>query len=256
MLNHPCSRVAHTFKPFAYQFDGDREKIVQKNQMRLAELWMDDWKKYFLAATYNWPTKHTYLTEDEKRSLDKRKIMKKNLNCTTFKWYMENIIPEVPSPPLDAVFYGEVFNLKSENCFYVASDGYVALTNFCFFHRLVPQNIFYIDRDGRLMFRNHCVFVDPSIALLRIGDCTNTNRPREEWDVERHSEVEGVLTVTVHTEPPKKLCATQVTNVNPVHYYKQMPQALPCEPGNWFQKWRWTYKFDYDYNWEKPEKTQ
>lgn len=253
VLNHPCSRVAHTFKPFAYQFDGDREKIVQKNQMRLAELWMDDWKKFFLASTYNWPTKHTYLSDDELKSLEKRKVMKRNLKCKSFKWYMENIIPEVSTPPLDAVFYGEVFNLKSENCFYVASDGYVALTTFCFFHRLVPQNIFYIDRDGRLMYRHHCVVIDRSNSLLKIGDCLNTLNPLDTWEVERHSEVEGVLSVTNRAEnPPKRMCVTQVTNVNPVHYFKQMPQVLECEEGNWFQKWRWTYKFDYDYHWEKP----
>jgi len=87
VLTHPCSRVAHTFKPFAYGFPGDgREKTVQRNQMRVAELWMDDWKKFFLAATYSWPTKHTYLSDSEKRSLEKRKILKRNLKCKSFQW--------------------------------------------------------------------------------------------------------------------------------------------------------------------------
>ncbi len=46
-----------TLKAFAGKVDGDHEKIVQKNLMRIAELWMDDYKKFFLAATYTWKFK-------------------------------------------------------------------------------------------------------------------------------------------------------------------------------------------------------
>ena len=136
VLNHPCSRVGHVFKPFAYSFDGDREVIVQKNQMRIAELWMDDWKKYFYAATYTWEFKRTYLTKEERASLEKRKLIKESNQCNKgFKWYMETIVPEIPTPKMEAVYYGEVTNIKSEACLYLANDSYVAITYTCFFHR-------------------------------------------------------------------------------------------------------------------------
>lgn len=86
MLTHPCSRVAHVFKPFAYSFDGDREKIVQKNLMRIAELWMDDYKKFFLASTYTWEFKRTYFTEEDLKSLNQRRELKRNLQCKGFEW--------------------------------------------------------------------------------------------------------------------------------------------------------------------------
>ena len=34
MIIHPCSRIAHVFKPFSYSFDGDKEKIIGKNSIR------------------------------------------------------------------------------------------------------------------------------------------------------------------------------------------------------------------------------
>ena len=39
VLTMPCSRVGHLFKNFPYKFDGDKEEIVQKNLMRLADTW-------------------------------------------------------------------------------------------------------------------------------------------------------------------------------------------------------------------------
>ena len=129
---------------------------------------------------------------------------------------METIIPEVPTPPMDAVYYGELFNLRSELCMYLATDGYVALTSFCFFHRLVPQNIFYIDRLGRLKYRDRCVLVDRDSWLMRVADCPLGSTPVEVWDTIRHSEVEGMIIVQLKKDPSDTLlttlCPTQVTS--------------------------------------------
>ncbi|ELU15388.1 hypothetical protein CAPTEDRAFT_224548 [Capitella teleta] len=259
VLNHPCSRVAHTFKPFSYKFDGDREKIVQKNQMRIAELWMDDWKTFFLAATYSWPTKHIPFTEEDRKSLEPRMNMKHKLGCKPFKWYMDNIVPEMPTPPKQAHFYGEVANIKSEACFYLTADGYIGMTFFCFFHRVLPQNLFYIDNDGRLMYQsqtgtqgNKCLRVDKGTWLVKVGPCVGTDMS-EKWDTALVSENVGDISVVFQDNGVEtKLCMTQVTNVNKMHYREQMPQLLPCEDDNTFQQWRWTYVFDFNYNWENP----
>jgi polypeptide N-acetylgalactosaminyltransferase len=259
VLNHPCSRVAHTFKPFSYHFDGDREKIVQKNQMRLAELWMDEYKTYFLAATYSWPTKHIPFTDEDRKSLEPRMNLKKKLGCKSFKWFMETIVPEIPTPPRQAHFYDEVANIKSEACFYLTADGYVGLTFFCFFHRTLPQNLFYIDNDGRLMYQsqygtqeNKCLRVDKGTWLVKVGPCVGIDM-HEKWDTALYAENEGDISVVFQDDGVEtKLCMTQVTNVNKMHYREQMPQLLPCERDNIFQKWRWTYVFDFNYDWENP----
>jgi len=78
----------------------------------------------------------------------------------------------------------------------------------------------------------------------------------------RHSEVEGMFKVTFtlplnpgpgETVTTQTMCVTQVTNINPIHNKQQMPQLLECDKTAPFQKWRWTYKFDFNYNWEKPK---
>ena len=43
MIIHPCSRIAHVFKPFSYSFDGDKEKIIGKNSIR----YFFSWYQYF-----------------------------------------------------------------------------------------------------------------------------------------------------------------------------------------------------------------
>lgn len=44
---------------------------------------------------------------------------------------------------------------------------------------------------------------------------------------------------------------SQVTNILSMHKGQQMPQMMPCDNNSRFQKWRWTYKFDYTYKWDK-----
>ena len=58
---------------------------------------------------------------------------------------MKNIVPELSRPPNDADYFGEFANIKSEACLHVTSDGFVDLTYFCFFHRVLPENQFHID---------------------------------------------------------------------------------------------------------------
>jgi len=102
---------------FPYQFDGNKEDIVQKNLIRVAETWMDGMRKYFYASTRVYTFKRAELSDpDEIASLEERKRLRQRLQCRNFEWYMYNIIPEVVVPPMDAVLYGEIKNSKTEVC--------------------------------------------------------------------------------------------------------------------------------------------
>lgn len=46
----PCSRVGHLFRISTYSFDGDASKIKNRNNVRLVEVWMDEFKHLFYAA--------------------------------------------------------------------------------------------------------------------------------------------------------------------------------------------------------------
>ena len=175
------------------------------------------------------------------------------MKCKSFAWYMKTITPEIPRPFDDAVYYGEVFSEKTEACWYIADDSYMAMTYFCFFHRVLPENIFYIDNRQRLKFKNQCLRVEFSTWLLKLEDCPKEDIP-EKWDVIHYREIAGWTRVTITKDDGKKeeLCLTQVTNINTAHYKEQMPQLMACDFQNEFQHWRWTYKFDFNYNFDKP----
>jgi hypothetical protein len=44
----PCSRVGHVFrKSTPYSFPGGTTQIVNKNNARLAEVWLDGWSEFY-----------------------------------------------------------------------------------------------------------------------------------------------------------------------------------------------------------------
>ena len=121
---------------------------------------MDDWKKFFLSATYTWPEKRTYMNEADLRSLENRKHLLESLHCKPFHWYMENIYPEVPTPPIDATWYGEVTNLKTEACLHVHTDGYIGQFHIKYDCEITFTK--YILFTFNLLFRNHIFLFLPS----------------------------------------------------------------------------------------------
>ena len=56
-----CSHVGHVFrKSTPYTFPGGTSKIVNKNNARLAEVWLDDWKEFYYSINPGQP--HTALS--------------------------------------------------------------------------------------------------------------------------------------------------------------------------------------------------
>ncbi|XP_063160507.1 polypeptide N-acetylgalactosaminyltransferase 14 [Candoia aspera] len=88
----PCSRVGHVFrKKHPYVFPEGNANTYIKNTKRTAEVWMDEYKQYYYAAR---PAAQGRPYGD----IQSRVELRKTLKCHTFKWYLENVYPELRIP--------------------------------------------------------------------------------------------------------------------------------------------------------------
>ncbi|XP_067312308.1 polypeptide N-acetylgalactosaminyltransferase 16 isoform X2 [Pseudorasbora parva] len=94
----PCSRVGHVFrKRHPYDFPEGNALTYIKNTRRAAEVWMDEYKQYYYAARPSAQGK-TF------GSIADRLALRRKLNCNSFRWYLENVYPELKIPEQEVVY--------------------------------------------------------------------------------------------------------------------------------------------------------
>ena len=222
---------------------------MQKNLMRVAEVWMDTSRDYFYATSRTYEFKRTEFTEDELSSLSERINLRKKLSCKSFEWYLYNVIPEMTRPRRDALFYGEVSNVKSKACFEMQEDYQLGITYYCYEHKIIPRNSFALTEDGMLMWREKCVSPQIPSPVLRLGDCpSRDDSTRPVWELDAIGHTWGMLKVILKTKQGKDLiyCVMQVTSALPDHKGEQMAQLTNCDKDNSFQRWGFSYKMSWD----------
>ncbi|XP_028834880.1 polypeptide N-acetylgalactosaminyltransferase 16 [Denticeps clupeoides] len=94
----PCSRVGHVFrKRHPYDFPEGNALTYIKNTRRAAEVWMDEYKQYYYAARPSAQGKAF-------GSIADRLALRRKLNCNSFRWYLENVYPELRIPEQETVY--------------------------------------------------------------------------------------------------------------------------------------------------------
>uniref|UniRef100_A0A9L0T0E2 Polypeptide N-acetylgalactosaminyltransferase n=1 Tax=Equus caballus TaxID=9796 RepID=A0A9L0T0E2_HORSE len=104
-----CSHVGHVFrKATPYTFPGGTGHVINKNNRRLAEVWMDEFKDFFYIISPG-------VVKVDYGDVSVRKSLRENLKCKPFSWYLENIYPDSQIPRR---YYslGEIRNVETNQC--------------------------------------------------------------------------------------------------------------------------------------------
>ncbi|CAF1405410.1 unnamed protein product [Adineta ricciae] len=94
-----------------YNMTGAKGKgdVHGRNSMRLAEVWMDDYKRFYYMHRHDLKGKDYGDVED-------RRAIRQRLNCKSFKWYLENVFPEKFILDENVHGFGELRNPASSLC--------------------------------------------------------------------------------------------------------------------------------------------
>ncbi|XP_053190689.1 polypeptide N-acetylgalactosaminyltransferase 15-like [Scomber japonicus] len=106
----PCSRVAHLdHHHLPYRFPDEQ---LQKNKIRIADTWMDTYRKIF----YRRDTLAHFIRQSESPDITERLQLKKTLGCRNFQWYLTTVYPQLYIPQDRTGLSGELYNVGTSSC--------------------------------------------------------------------------------------------------------------------------------------------
>ncbi|XP_052399304.1 probable polypeptide N-acetylgalactosaminyltransferase 8 isoform X2 [Carassius gibelio] len=176
----PCSKIAHierAHKPYSQ----DLRKPMIRNALRVAEIWLDEYKSNVNIA-WNLPLKNHGIDIGD---VSERKQLRNKLKCKPFRWYLENVYPLLDVWE-DIIGYGAVSNkdlnndLKEKFCIDQGPvPGSVPILFRCHYYK--PQHCYY-NRNGEIYIggikshtynSNRCLMDPGSGKTPALHDCKN-----------------------------------------------------------------------------------
>lgn len=88
LLEVPCSRISHIFRSHQRNHQVEGIDVAARNFKRIGEVWMDEFKEVMYRED---PVRFSVDPGD----LTVAKMVKERLNCKPFRYFLENIAPEM-----------------------------------------------------------------------------------------------------------------------------------------------------------------
>ncbi|XP_029291156.1 polypeptide N-acetylgalactosaminyltransferase 6 [Cottoperca gobio] len=109
----PCSVVGHVFRTKSPHTFPKGTEVITRNQVRLAEVWMDDFKNIFYRRNKN---AAVMASEHKFGDISDRLNLRAKLQCKNFTWYLNTVYPEAFIPDLSPQIFGAITNSGSKTC--------------------------------------------------------------------------------------------------------------------------------------------
>nr|XP_035924948.1 polypeptide N-acetylgalactosaminyltransferase 11 isoform X2 [Halichoerus grypus] len=147
----PCSRVGHIFRKRRPYGSPEGQDTMTHNSLRLAHVWLDEYKEQYFSLRPDLRTK-SY------GNISERVELRKKLGCKSFKWYLDNIYPEMQISGPNAKPQQPIFINRGPKRPKVLQRGrlYHLQTNKCLVAQGRPS------QKGGLVVLKACDYSDPS----------------------------------------------------------------------------------------------
>ncbi|MCI4378547.1 hypothetical protein PGIGA_G00217120 [Pangasianodon gigas] len=222
----PCSVVGHVFRTKSPHTFPKGTQVIARNQVRLAEVWMDDYKEIF----YRRNQQAAQMSKERSfGDVSKRLELRERLQCKSFSWYLKNVYPEVFMPDLNPLQFGAIKNTGKDMCLDVGenNEGGKALIMYpC--HGLGGNQYFEYSTHHEIRHniqKELCLHA--SDGLVKLQDCqykghNSFTGPEQKWELQENQ---------LFYNRGRKLCLS-------ARY--ENPSMVPCNSADRFQLWAFT----------------